>query len=103
MKVEITLITVSLRRFVRGLGMDCFDSYTVAVLDPEPTIGKFKKDRCNVEWRRAMVNKNSVFHKEAVSNSAAGKINWKQAGLAETKGIEWNWNVNWLVKIRKQY
>jgi len=100
--VEITMITASCKRFIWSLGDAAFDHYSVAVMDPKPWIGRHKKSYVRVEYHRTNVRKNSLFHKEAMANSAAGVINWRQAGLLNTKGEEFPWDLSTLIRIKQE-
>lgn len=104
MPVEITMITVGLKRFVCGIGTAAMDYHTVAVMDPKPVVSKFIDPAvCKIAVYRTKVKKNSRFHKEAMSNSAAGKIDWQTAGLQYNKGTEFGWDVEKMVWIHQDF
>ena len=101
--VEITFIEVFLVHYFCPQNEEVFERFTVAVMDRNPTIRKHNTKKIRVACYRVKVPANSYFHKQAMSNSALGKIDSRSVALCHTQSKAYcAWILECLVKIERE-
>ena len=101
-EVEVTFITAWVKKWVHSRGDFGLVPHCVAVLDPDPWIGKYNEKYMRVERHRGKVNVKDRLYQEAVDNSSRGEIDWTLAGLRHTKGVEYPWDLQKTIRIRQE-